>query len=302
MKLRLPDITHYRTVSIKLRAWGVTVRAGGRIMNAPGETYPPEGHPADHSFAWRHGRVLGVWQVLFIAAGIGEFDRRRQDGQSLSVGAGDAILIVPGQWHRYRPNTSTGWTEYWVELEGSVLADLTVAGILPGQCVVLRAAQTEGLGKTMRALLDLLARHENGEGQGETEAELASLGLCLLGMLTAKTPGETAPLERAVRKAEQILADCLNNPPSMPRLARSLAVSYAGFRREFKRRTGLAPRQYLLRARLELAQRLIGATPLTLEAIAERVGFSSAFHLSSAFKVHFGVAPTVWRRGRNEEV
>jgi transcriptional regulator GlxA family with amidase domain len=78
-------------------------------------------------------------------------------------------------------------------------------------------------------------------------------------------------------------------------------VGYAGFRREFKRRTGLAPGQYLMRLRLERAQRLLGATPATLEAVSEQVGFSSAFHLSAAFKARFGVAPKVWRKGRIAE-
>jgi transcriptional regulator GlxA family with amidase domain len=59
----------------------------------------------------------------------------------------------------------------------------------------------------------------------------------------------------------------------------------------------MAPRQYLMRLRLERAQRLIGTTPFTLEAIAEQLGFSSAFHLSAAFKKRFGVPPAVWRRG-----
>jgi AraC-like DNA-binding protein len=88
----------------------------------------------------------------------------------------------------------------------------------------------------------------------------------------------------------------------MPALARELGVNYAGFRREFQRRTGLAPRQYLLRLKLEHAQRLIGATPYTLEAIAEQVGFSSAFHLSAAFKKRYGLSPAAWREGRRSGV
>jgi transcriptional regulator GlxA family with amidase domain len=48
--------------------------------------------------------------------------------------------------------------------------------------------------------------------------------------------------------------------------------------------------------RLSRAQRLLASSDATLEDIASRVGFSSAFHLSSAFKKAFRVSPQTWRQ------
>lgn len=292
MKKAAADFAKYLPVTTDGDAWGVAVRAGGRITNARGQVYPPAGHPADHAFAWEHGRVLGAWQVVLIAAGGGEFEGRRRGGVE-EVGAGDVLWITPGQWHRYRPAERTGWVELWIELDGPVLGRLTEAGLLPGKNGVRRGLDAEAVGEVMARLHGGLRESAGGGG-----SDVAADGLRLLGLLSGREEEGEAPLVRAVRRAERVLAERIEEPPSMPDLARELGVGYAGFRREFKRRTGVAPRQYLLRLRLERAQRLLGSTPAKLEEIAARLGFSSAFHLSAAFKARYGVAPAVWRQGR----
>ena len=82
-------------------------------------------------------------------------------------------------------------------------------------------------------------------------------------------------------------------------MARELGVAYSYFRREFKRHTGLAPYQYVRQMRLEKARRMIGTSSDSLQAIAERLGFASPYHLSAAFKKYYGEAPDHWRRRRH---
>ena len=79
-------------------------------------------------------------------------------------------------------------------------------------------------------------------------------------------------------------------------LARRLGVAYSHFRRAFKQHTGYAPWQYVLSLRLAHARRALASTDCTLDEIAARLGFSSAFHFSAAFKRACGVAPSDWRR------
>jgi AraC-like DNA-binding protein len=79
-------------------------------------------------------------------------------------------------------------------------------------------------------------------------------------------------------------------------LARRLGVAYSHFRREFKGHTGFAPWQYVLHLRLSRARRMLAAGDATLDEIAARLGFSSAFHFSATFKQSCGVSPDVWRK------
>jgi AraC-like DNA-binding protein len=132
------------------------------------------------------------------------------------------------------------------------------------------------------------------------DPERAALGLQVLA-LVARAPRESKQsrgLAPVVARAERRLAESVENPPEIPSLARELGVAYSYFRREFKRHTGLAPYQYVQHLRLEKARRLIGSSNESLESVAERLGFSSAYHLSAAFKKQYGEAPGHWRRGK----
>jgi len=70
------------------------------------------------------------------------------------------------------------------------------------------------------------------------------------------------------------------------------------FSRQFSRRFGLSPVQYIQRQRIERAQRLLWETDATLSVIAEQTGFSSPFHLSKTFKKLTGMPPSEFRRRR----
>ena len=97
--------------------------------------------------------------------------------------------------------------------------------------------------------------------------------------------------------AEQYFGAHLSEPVNIAALARSLGIAYSHFRRAFKVHTGYAPWQYVLQLRLAHARRtLTTGDEITLDELAAHLGFSSAFHLSSAFKRAYGIAPTTWRK------
>jgi AraC-like DNA-binding protein len=289
------DFFRYLPYLPEAEDWGLAVTAGGRVRVGPGESYPPAGHPNDHQLAWDKGRVLGAWQIVFIISGRGRFESAATKPRE--VVAGTAILLFPGVWHRYAPDAATGWNERWIELRGPVLKRLQKSGLLlPAEPLrtLGKASEAEGLFSRIHERL-----REPGSG---FDPEPGAWALQLLARLHAATRrhAAAAPMTRVIARAEQLLAERIETPPAMEALAKELGVAYSHFRREFKTRTGLPPKQYLLRLRLEKARRLLGNTPDSIKAIADRLGFNSPFHLSAAFKNEFGVAPARWRRAGHE--
>ncbi|MES2460982.1 MAG: helix-turn-helix transcriptional regulator [Armatimonadota bacterium] len=67
-------------------------------------------------------------------------------------------------------------------------------------------------------------------------------------------------------------------------------------RRAFRRHLGVTPSEYLRRARLDAARRLLATTDWTVAAITERVGFESPSHFTRLFKNTFGYPPAQHRR------
>src|SRR5206468_3667841 len=97
------------------------VTAAGFTRVKPGMAYPPLRHPLDRLFTWSTGRVLNVYQVVYITAGSGSFESQADPRRILPISAGNAFVLFPGVWHRYSPDPAVGWVENWIELRGEAV-------------------------------------------------------------------------------------------------------------------------------------------------------------------------------------
>lgn len=80
-------------------------------------------------------------------------------------------------------------------------------------------------------------------------------------------------------------------------LATEVNLSRSSLAMKFSALVGEAPMKYLTRWRMQLATMwLINQPELTIEDIAQRVGYSSAYAFSKAFKRLLGVPPSNYRR------
>lgn len=277
--------------------WGVEVLGVGRASIPARVAYPPKGHPADHVFDVNKGRTLHALQILCLTAGEGIFESVSAGCHKIAAGA--VLILFPDEWHTYRPVFETGWTEHWIELDGMVPRELIRGGVLQRQRCVLRGAAESGIEAAFDELHSLL----DGRRQAGVP-ELSSVAYRLLA-LSAELPGIDAQRSMTVdkvRRAERVLSATGGAPPDLPALARELGWGYSYFRRVFKEQTGLPPWQYHLQSRLAQARRWIASADLTLDEVAERTGFASAYHLSNAFKKAFGESPAAWRNNARRRV
>ncbi|MER5948711.1 AraC family transcriptional regulator [Streptomyces sp. NPDC001904] len=100
-----------------------------------------------------------------------------------------------------------------------------------------------------------------------------------------------------VGRALRLVQDDPAHPWSVAELAARSGVSRAALARRFTDLVGEPPMTYLTGWRLALAADALrdGDSGLTVAAIARRVGYGSAFALSSAFKREYGVSPQEYR-------
>ncbi|MEX2130771.1 MAG: AraC family transcriptional regulator [Pseudohongiellaceae bacterium] len=82
-------------------------------------------------------------------------------------------------------------------------------------------------------------------------------------------------------------------------LARNAGMSRSALATRFNLLVGDTPMHYLTMWRLQLARKLLGESPQSTAAIAERVGYQSEAAFSKAFKRAIGLGPGAYRRGRN---
>lgn len=91
------------------------------------------------------------------------------------------------------------------------------------------------------------------------------------------------------------ILDHLDEPLSVPALAKRVAMSERSFSRRFHAAVGTSPAKYVERCRVAAARRKLEQTSQSLEHVASTCGFRSSEILRRAFIRELGVSPTAYR-------
>jgi AraC-like DNA-binding protein len=78
-------------------------------------------------------------------------------------------------------------------------------------------------------------------------------------------------------------------------LAESVGLSGDYFSRRFRETFGISPRVWLNRQRIEASRRLLEETDLTINQVADRLGYAGAAQFSRQFSKVLGVSPGAYR-------
>jgi transcriptional regulator GlxA family with amidase domain len=88
----------------------------------------------------------------------------------------------------------------------------------------------------------------------------------------------------------------LDHPLDLADLARHATVSERSLLRRFHDEVGTSPKQWLMRARLDRARRLLETTDLSVSEVAREAGFASTAALRQRFAGTLGTTPSTYRR------
>lgn len=83
---------------------------------------------------------------------------------------------------------------------------------------------------------------------------------------------------------------------SLEMMATEAGLTPSHFCRVFKKATGTTPHQYVMKARLDRAQELLGSSQMSISSIADLLGFTSQSHFTRAFRQYSGQTPSGWRQ------
>ncbi|MCF7818771.1 MAG: AraC family transcriptional regulator [Kiritimatiellales bacterium] len=290
MKQALHSYVRYLPVEKDALAWGLHVIDCGITDMAPGAAYPTNvRHPPKYLYQWEDGRTLSEFQIVYITKGAGLFESRRI--KQRSIGAGDVLLLFPGEWHRYGRNKETGWDECWVGFSGEYAKRLMTHcfGNLPR---VLHVGFDISLFQSIRSLPELLEQAPPGYQQllaANTTGIIAQLRSLYLGGSCE------ASAEKLIQDIRMQLTADIDQNIDFRALADSVGMSYSKFRAFFKERTGFPPRQYIIEMRINRAKELLTYTNQNISVIADVLGFESLYYFSRLFKFKTGLSPSEFR-------
>ena len=113
--------------------------------------------------------------------------------------------------------------------------------------------------------------------------------------LAARASRPTALVRWRLKRAIDFMEEHLAEPITLPEIATAAGLTRMHFAAQFRAATGLRPKEFFLRRRIEHAKRLLLDTPDRLVDIALICGFQSQAHFTTVFKRFVGCPPHQWR-------
>jgi len=155
--------------------------------------------------------------------------------------------------------------------------------------------RSPGEGDCSKRVDAVLARVREGGRWNALRAAHLVEGL-LIDLAEARSAAPQAPAW--VRRAQDSLARQSTTAIDYAHLAEAIGMSERSLRRNFRKRLGISPHQYVIDLRIRAARDLLmhGDTPL--KEIARRLGYADVFYFGRQFKAQVGVSPARFRRSR----
>ena len=284
---------HYCPIGQVQRQFGIYVTGAGKEVTKPGEPYPHAYHSSDYYFTWKNGRALADWeyQLLYIRSGKGVIEFKR--GKSIPVHGGTVIILHPGEWHRYRPDPETGWSEAYIGIGGEFLEHMFAEPFFRRPPTLIQLEPDGPFDHDLVSLVDEIQAHSV-----EHPYTLAMKTMALAATLferPANLHGKTA-YNVAIRRANLHIAHHLGEVIDFPALAQKCDMGYSLFRKCFRIYNGMAPLEYQIALRLRRAMHLLASSSVPIAQIAEETGFKSASYFSKFFHERIGSSPMHFRR------
>jgi len=238
----------------------------------------------DHAYP---GHTHDTWTLLVVDDGVIGYDLDRHDHTAVRSGV---TLLPPHVVHDGRALTSAGFRKRVVYLEEDVIAPDLVGRAVDAPLL------PDG---DLRRAVSLLDRALVARDDLEAESRLALVVERLTAHLVcrAATPAPTVPpaADRVARLAREVFDADPVGTDGVAAVAVSLGVTTPHLVRSFARAYGIAPHQYVVGRRLDLARRrLRDGVPASL--VATETGFYDQAHLTRHFRRFLGTTPARFQR------
>jgi len=280
----------YLTLSDDDIQWGLYLKVAGSAIVAQNSNYPSSGHPSEYFFSWNDGRILDEFQINFLAEGSGILENKFG---TYTLKQGSIFFTFPGVWHRYKPNSKTGWTENYIGFDGKLARKLVSPPRFTAKEPVFNFGVKEELLDTFLKIFDLVRKEQPGYQQIASGMVIKLLGYIISFEKQKGFSGK--PISRVIESIRFEMKQNMEKELDLNKLAKQHNVSYSFFRKMFKKYTGVSPGQYHLQLRITRAKELLISTNKSVKEISYELGFQSIYYFSNMFKKKEGVTPTHFR-------
>lgn len=227
-------------------------------------------------------RSLDRFAVVFVDGGSGRLELDRE----YRIGPGTLFWLAADQRHSYGPDAG-GWSERWVLFDGPAVSVYRRAGLMDARSSVASIGEQAPLLR----IFAQIRRVCDGEVP-HPEVALSALLHQLIVLADEVSDQQQDTVATAVLKALRgnAIADL-----GIAEHAAMAGLSVAELRVLVRTATGLSPKAYLIRTRINLAKSLLADSSLPVARVAARTGYPDPGYFSRLFSSQVGMSPAVFR-------
>lgn len=210
------------------------------------------------------------------------------NGESYEPERGGVYVLSLGSSHRYWPHRGDPWKKIFFAIKGDMVGYLLRA---------YRLDRIHYLPDCGRLLKYFEAMHRLNYHADNVNPQAAVIFHQFVEAAARRVYGEDGPpvpLELERFKSE--LDRHLESPFTLEQYCRENGCSAAHLIRGFRHCFGDTPYGYLMKRRIELAQRLLLYSHFSIKEIAGRLCFSDQYYFSNYFKRRTGLSPRAFRK------
>jgi AraC-like DNA-binding protein len=239
-------------------------------------------------------------EIIYLARG-----RRTYylDGAPYPLRGGDVLVVRPGQLHDSGRMKQERCTFYAVVVQLSNVRGRFL-------CLRGRAADSlrKGLGSVRASCFagdPVMARHLDDYFDARASmlrdplasaAAATALHAFLIATIRCAVTHQARPPNPWIEGILSHIDKHIGEPLVVRELAARTGLTADQFHRHFRNQTGLAPHDYVLRRRVDVAQQRLASSRIGITQLAFELGFSSSQHFATVFRRYTGIAPRECRR------
>lgn len=264
-------------------------RPAAQLLYVTCATSDQDWHSMEHSHYFS--------ELFFVTKGTGYF---QIEGEKISVGKNDMILINPNIPHTELGNRANPWEYIALGIEGVQFCSLDTSSVYD-----YSIHKIQGEHKEIFTYLDFLtkeAKEKKSSYQSVCQNLMELLLLCVA--RAARQDFLSAPRQKTSRECrlvEQYINDHYAQDITLETLSSLVHINKYYLVHAFKSYKGISPINYLLQKRVEEARHLLDTTNYPVTKIAQIAGFSSQSYFSQAFKRMTGISPNAYRKLQKTE-
>lgn len=217
---------------------------------------------------------------------IGGMGNVKIDGlEEITVLPGAIIFFKHTDVQRYYC-CSENWDFWWFEFASNEVLNIPMN-------TLLRIEPVENELNDNKACLELLRKND------AITSSLASATFSLLlykWIVQLENSTKVIPHRDDIQKAIDYMKKNINCNISVKAMAEIAGLCERRFREVFRDITGIPPKKFIESFRVSMAEELLRNTPLSINAISEKLGYSSQFHFNNAFRKSHAISPSQYRK------